>query len=193
MIFQSTHPWRVRPLIFLDHVELGIYFNPRTREGCDSLQCEFWNQLSQISIHAPVKGATSKTILLCIHWQIFQSTHPWRVRRIVFAFSFPVHWNFNPRTREGCDTAQGLLIVTMLIFQSTHPWRVRQPSNWLSHYLLSHQSYCELIDEQFNFWVNYPDIAHFYRNQDGCEALIYFMCDSASHRFFCLVKSSGYT
>ena len=63
----------------------------------------------------------------------------------------------------------------------------------VSHYLLSHQSYCELIERQFNFWANYPGIAYFYRNQDGCEAPIYFMCDSASHRFFRLVKSSGYT
>lgn len=144
-----------------------------------------------ISLHAPMKGATVHRYrnpgepLISIH---AHEGCDWGLCR-------EEDWlkDFNPRTHEGCDSSMMSKVSLTVEFQSTHPWRVRQPSNWLSHYLLSHQSYCELIDEQFNFWVNYPDIAHFYRNQDGCEALIYFMCDSASHRFFCLVKSSGYT
>ena len=55
--FQSTHPWRVR------------------RNSAS----ERWN-CNAISIHAPVKGATST----------------WRK-------SMEFHTYFNPRTREGCD------------------------------------------------------------------------------------------
>ena len=37
-----------------------IYFNPRTREGCDGTRGQyFWD--GNILIHAPVKGATAKS------------------------------------------------------------------------------------------------------------------------------------
>ena len=168
--FQSTHPWRVR-LRYISR----------------------WQEAHGISIHAPVKGATTEKDSRIFSTSAFQSTHPWRVRlvhrhkRLTYRL-ISIHAPVKGATMMANSTR-----LWGPLFQSTHPWRVRRPSNWLSHYLLSHQSYCELIDEQFNFWVNYPGIAHFYRNQDGCEALIYFMCDSASHRFFHLVKSSGYT
>ncbi len=55
-------------------------FNPRTREGCDFLRSRVYRHRGQISIHAPVKGATPAT-----------GTAPG---------STP---DFNPRTREGCD------------------------------------------------------------------------------------------
>ena len=56
-------------------------FNPRTREGCDPLYLTIGDLRMLISIHAPVKGATSgRTVLDC-----------------------PLNY-FNPRTREGCDT-----------------------------------------------------------------------------------------
>ena len=56
-----------------------MYFNPRSREGSDVSE---WAYLPDepISIHAPVKGATT------------------RVTR-----SVPVRLNFNPRSREGSD------------------------------------------------------------------------------------------
>ena len=56
------------------------HFNPRTREGCDR---RFWRHdrsSRNISIHAPVKGAT-----------------------IYYARSPRPALYFNPRTREGCD------------------------------------------------------------------------------------------
>ena len=56
------------------------YFNPRTREGCDTNPCENSSQEYTISIHAPVKGAT----------EVYDNNNVLRV-------------NFNPRTREGCD------------------------------------------------------------------------------------------
>ena len=56
------------------------HFNPRTREGCDLFSLLFTLIRFQISIHAPVKGAT------CCGPPHF------------YAARF-----FNPRTREGCD------------------------------------------------------------------------------------------
>ena len=145
--FQSTHPWRVRHCLTRETICVPIYFNPRTREGCDTSHLLFLVR-SEISIHAPVKGATcaSDTVIswvsgISIHAPvkgatlyrlsafstvvIFQSTHPWRVRRNLgrFSASFSIFqsthpwrvrqspergtiwfvWHFNPRTREGCD------------------------------------------------------------------------------------------
>ncbi len=103
----------------------------------------------RISIHAPVKGATKRTdtILLRV---VFQSTHPWRVRRARFwqqarQFRISIHapvkgatcrvfktdfrsFYFNPRTREGCDEIQWKKQQMVFWFQSTHPWRVRRYS-----------------------------------------------------------------
>ena len=38
----------------------STYFNPRTREGCDRRLLHVVMHESYISIHAPVKGATDK-------------------------------------------------------------------------------------------------------------------------------------
>ena len=37
----------------------GPYFNPRTREGCDVRGMRVRVDMATISIHAPVKGATT--------------------------------------------------------------------------------------------------------------------------------------
>ena len=39
----------------------NLYFNPRTREGCDSNERKEFQADVRISIHAPVKGATVAT------------------------------------------------------------------------------------------------------------------------------------
>ena len=39
----------------------STYFNPRTREGCDGTNA-ILNFLTQISIHAPARGATYQTL-----------------------------------------------------------------------------------------------------------------------------------
>ena len=62
------------------------YFNPRTREGCDSIAELKLRAYAVISIHAPVKGATER---------------PQRPRLEMR--------NFNPRTREGCDSGVSAL------------------------------------------------------------------------------------
>jgi len=58
-----------------------VYFNPRTREGCDFAGARV-GVYGLISIHAPVKGATTQ-----------------------YVRGAPPPGNFNPRTREGCDRA----------------------------------------------------------------------------------------
>ena len=79
--------------------------------------------------------------------QLFQSTHPRRVRpegrkeavrEMQVSIHAPtkgathfrtlrlfLHACFNPRTHEGCDTAFFVVILLMYTFQSTHPRRVR--------------------------------------------------------------------
>ena len=57
-------------------------FNPRTHEGCDEYYEEATSTAYIISIHAPMKGATQCTGLRHHAYHKFQSTHPWRVRRV---------------------------------------------------------------------------------------------------------------
>ncbi len=53
-----------------------IYFNPRTREGCDAFLDVDLYPIQAISIHAPVKGATWPFVSTMPTNSIFQSTHP---------------------------------------------------------------------------------------------------------------------
>ena len=84
-----------------------IYFNPRTREGCDSAYKAHQSAGSWISIHAPVKGATfivadDRDIrVISIHAPVKGAT--------VYSQDLLVYKrNFNPRTREGCDLGTAL-------------------------------------------------------------------------------------
>ena len=61
-------------------------------------QLDFLFQPRFISIHAPVKGAT-------IHNPGFRQTSNY----------------FNPRTREGCDGCFHSRLISRTVFQSTHP------------------------------------------------------------------------
>ena len=70
-----------------DHISMAgrngrTHFNPRTREGCDRPRRGILFASFFISIHAPVKGATSITTSV-VDMALY----------------------FNPRTREGCDVA----------------------------------------------------------------------------------------
>ena len=51
-------------------------FNSRSREGSDSVLRETRSSLSQVSIHAPVKGATDGRILIEKKDEMFQFTLP---------------------------------------------------------------------------------------------------------------------
>ena len=58
-------------------ITLVMYnFNPRTREGCDSIHDIERAVNTYISIHAPVKGATLSMSTVADKLGIFQSTHP---------------------------------------------------------------------------------------------------------------------
>ena len=77
-------------------------FNPRTREGCDN-----WGRYillfgGRVSIHAPVKGATSATETVVVKSGV--SIHA-PVKGATTLHPFVVNFRdcFNPRTREGCD------------------------------------------------------------------------------------------
>ena len=75
-----------------------INFNPRTREGCDGDDIWTLHVDFNISIHAPVKGATM----------------------LVNGTNLSVKY-FNPRTREGCDATEDIARKRDIKFQSTHP------------------------------------------------------------------------
>ena len=77
-------------------------FNPRSREGSDVTKACFEPCL-KISIHAPAKGATRSRRKRGCSGR-FQSTLP-RRERLLQASIIKRFDNFNPRSREGSDTA----------------------------------------------------------------------------------------
>ena len=80
-LFQSTHPWRVRHLPMDRYKDTSRFQSTHPwrvrRTDADNQVFGY-----QISIHAPMKGATN-------HVPLFRSDVP----------------HFNPRTHEGCDAA----------------------------------------------------------------------------------------
>ena len=56
--FQSTLPRGERQQIPQESVHLVAYFNPRSREGSDSVSESWRTGAKYISIHAPARGAT---------------------------------------------------------------------------------------------------------------------------------------
>ena len=123
-MFQSTHPYRVRPER-ISYSQLPVGFQSthpyRVRRNCVHF-CLFHNS---VSIHAPVQGATElrrqrgafrnsfnprtrtgcdlPSTEICMPLAVFQSTHPYRVRRFLNSIAYITHTRFNPRTRTGCD------------------------------------------------------------------------------------------
>src|SRR3546814_18993609 len=89
-------------------------FNPRTRTGCE----------------APYPSGQ-------VTADMFQSTHPYRVRRLPVAISIPFYFSFNPRTRTGCDANRSALWKRHLQFQSTNPYRVRPTTPWWARLMAS--------------------------------------------------------
>ena len=77
-------------------------FNPRSREGSDHFQF-VCGQVSDISIHAPVKGATRITSL-CHITGIRISIHaPVKGATLIATSDCDRRPDFNPRSREGSD------------------------------------------------------------------------------------------
>ena len=78
----------------------GRRFNPRAREGRD-LDRNAERRDSDVSIHAPARGATVLASFLGNAW-VFQSTRPRGARRLA-ALNRRMPHCFNPRAREGRD------------------------------------------------------------------------------------------
>ncbi len=91
--------------------------------------------VSKVSIHAPVWGATH--LLLFTGNNRFQSTHPCGVRQKTTAIKLQSR-SFNPRTRVGCDGCRNQRGVCRM-FQSTHPCGVRLDKS------------IEIVKNQFGF------------------------------------------
>ncbi len=103
-----------------------LYFNPRTRVGCDKGHLAEIISIKRISIHAPGWGATVLCNRQTIIIKPFQSTHPHGVRRATSVISSAFGGNFNPRTRVGCDSKAQGQAKSSFEFQSTHPGGVRR-------------------------------------------------------------------
>ena len=122
--FQSTHPWRVRRVgagakfivkIISIHAPVKgatwyradkrrkpFYFNPRTREGCDAREVTDSKSASVFQSTHPWRVRRQSSF--CVRDAVlFQSTHPWRVRLPNEKRQKKRILYFNPRTREGCD------------------------------------------------------------------------------------------
>ena len=99
-MFQSTHPLGVRLETMLE-LSSSLSFNPRTHSGCD-IKAIRPMSVSDVSIHAPTRGATNR---LDVNNQIWNS--------------------FNPRTHSGCDVFLIINRCRNVKFQSTHPLGVR--------------------------------------------------------------------
>ena len=99
------------------------HFNPRSREGSDKLVFAVTNP-SNISIHAPAKGATWSRQSGLICWR-FQSTLPRRERRECRYTRKQSKKYFNPRSREGSDDSGQEIPIYYWEFQSTLPRRER--------------------------------------------------------------------
>ena len=99
--FQSTLPRRER-LCPRESFRHWTYFNPRSREGSDILPKTRWRN-TDISIHAPAKGATAS------------AEHHGKIMP-----------HFNPRSREGSDATGVNQVYKQAKFQSTLPRRERR-------------------------------------------------------------------
>ena len=59
---------------------LQCYFNPRTYTRCDSMTKDEPGRNERISIHAPTRGAMTKSPASTVMFSVFQSTHLHEVR-----------------------------------------------------------------------------------------------------------------
>ena len=82
------------------------YFNPRTREGCDLDAGRLVPFYIDISIHAPVKGATFDLDVDAGLRGVISIHAPVKGATTVCKNHAMVQQDFNPRTREGCDASR---------------------------------------------------------------------------------------
>ena len=134
--FQSTHPCRVRLMIFANTTH-STSFNPRTRAGCD-VSAIVNQPLNKFQSTHPCRVRRQSAAAQSAAATLFQSTHPCRVRQSLICFlllisefqsthpcrvrpGFPClteSWTarFNPRTRAGCDKSSLIEFFTIFCF-----------------------------------------------------------------------------
>ncbi|KEJ86615.1 hypothetical protein HMPREF1002_00806 [Porphyromonas sp. 31_2] len=110
---------------FMKKLALYKCFNPRTHTGCDYRNA-IENGASEVSIHAPTRGATIFDLRKFISVQTFQSTHPHgvRLRRNhprTISTKFQSTHPHGVRRRAATPT-----FYDIRGFQSTHPHGVRR-------------------------------------------------------------------
>ena len=117
-VFQSTLP-RGERLLIPPHLQLLVYFNPRSREWSDPGELAFPPAV-YISIHSPARGATTNKELGNAIRKI--SIHaPARGATRKCNYNSKIHQNFNPRSREGSDCRLPHWHSLRQRFQSTLP------------------------------------------------------------------------
>ena len=95
------------------------YFNPRSREGSDRRRRRRLPK-ADVSIHAPVKGATH-TISMPRHVKQISIHAPVKGATPSACTVSALIPNFNPRSREGSDVRRSAIGINPFIFQSTLP------------------------------------------------------------------------
>ena len=124
-VFQSTHPHGVRLYLFGSVLIPAIYFNPRTRMGCDIISQPGGHNMKIFQSTHPhgVRPAAERDMIP--DGAIFQSTHPHGVRRRqrftrIHLPRISIHAPAWGATSTLCSPSISLL------FQSTHPHGVRR-------------------------------------------------------------------
>ena len=104
-------------------VNRRAYFNPRTREGCDIIPLAFQTQHQLFQSTHPRRVRRAEWVEI-IAELLFQSTHPRRVRRSLRAFTWSPS-KFQSTHPRRVRLALQLSTLGIRLFQSTHPRRVR--------------------------------------------------------------------
>ena len=100
-------------------------FNPRARTGRDAWRSRPDLRASDVSIHAPVRGATADAGRSSTAGSMFQSTRPYGARHADASLR-ECRVRFNPRARTGRDVLSSRPDLVTCEFQSTRPYGARR-------------------------------------------------------------------
>ena len=113
VLFQSTHPRRVRHARDKDQWQRSKFQSTHPRR-VRHVRCLHLSRCGNISIHAPAKGATNR----CARRGLDNYNFNPRTREGCDLMPFvpiKVFFYFNPRTREGCDLFSSLALLKLFI------------------------------------------------------------------------------
>ena len=146
-MFQSTRPYGARHCEAASAKYGRCMFQSTRPYGARRVAWHAEPTCIEVSIHAPVRGATVCLRSACIRRSMFQSTRPYGARPCMPASRVLVEACFNPRARTGRDhlwpgvtpgdtrfnprartgrDALGLRSSSTIAFQSTRPYGARQ-------------------------------------------------------------------